>query len=341
MKRRELETGDVLKRGEWALMKRRRRGDVRASVAILLLILVSACGGVGKDSSQSDRRDSSASSSSSETERAPQRIISLSPSATEILYGVGAFGRVVAVSDYCDYPAEVKNLPRVGGWNNPNLEQIAALRPDLVVFAEAQSQFVKDKIEALGIRALSIPSNTLEDAFTSIEEIGRATKTEREAGRLLAETRAEIDDVRARTRDLPRRRVLCVVDRVPGTLRDLYAATEGSFIAQLVDVAGGESIAPSATSGWGKITKEAVVALDPEVIIDMVQSPQGKFAEDPQAVWRELPTVRAIRDGRIHQIRDTSVIHPSQFVGNTARRFAEIIHPEAFAKTAATSDAPR
>ena len=62
----------------------------------------------------------------------PARIISLTPSTTEILYGVGAFDRVVAVSDYCTYPPDVKKLPRVGGWNNPNMEQIAALRPDLV-----------------------------------------------------------------------------------------------------------------------------------------------------------------------------------------------------------------
>lgn len=331
--------------------KRAATGNGRALLVAVMLMLVAACGGgggsrserdAGSSSQQGEQRASSPSSaSSSPVEQSPQRIVSLSPSATEILHGVGAFGRVVAVSNYCEYPAEVKGLPRVGGWNNPNLEQIAALRPDLVVFAEAQSQFIKDKIEALGIRALSIPSNSLEDVYTSIAEIGRATKNEREAEQLLRETRAKVDDVRARTRDLPRRRVLCVVDRVPGTLRDLYSATEGSFIAQLIEAAGGESIAPSAKSGWGKITKEAVVSLDPEVIIDMVQSAQGQFAEDPQAVWRELGTVRAVRDRRIHQIRDTSMIHPSQFVGDTARHFAELIHPEAFGNTSAVSDAQR
>lgn len=337
-----------MKRRKSGAAGRQRRGDgaVRqpattkrcAALLALMLIAVAACGdgsgsGGGGDagSSQPEKRAASSASPSS-VEQAPQRIISLSPSATEILHGVGAFGRVVAVSNYCEYPPEVAGLPRVGGWNNPHLEQIAALKPDLVVFAEAQAQFIKDKIEALGIRALSIPSNSLDDVYMSITEIGRATGNEREAGQLLNETRAKVDDVRARTRDLPRRRVLCVVDRVPGTLRDLYSATQGSFIAQLIEAAGGESIAPSARSGWGKITKEAVVSLDPEVIIDMVQSPQGQFAEDPQAVWRELPTVRAVRDRRIHQIRDTSMIHPSQFVGDSARHFAELIHPEAFSR---------
>lgn len=261
----------------------------------------------------------------------PRRIISLTPSTTEILAGVGAFERVVAVSDYCTYPPEVKDLPRVGGWSNPNLEQLAALRPDLVVFWDSQAQFVKDKIEAMGIRTLSVPSRSLEDAFTAIEQIGRATGNEAEAERLLQQTRQTVETVRVRAAPLPRRRVLCVVDRVPGTLRDLYTAADGSFLVELIEAAGGESIAPPAQGGWGKLQKEAVLALDPDVIIDlMIHKTEGKFAEDTLAVWRELPALRAVREGRVYALREETMLHPSQFVGDTARRFAELIHPEVF-----------
>jgi iron complex transport system substrate-binding protein len=264
----------------------------------------------------------------------PQRIISLSPNTTELLYGIGAFSRVVAVSDYCDYPPEVKDLPRIGGWQNTNLERLASFQPDLVVMAEPQAPFIKDRLDALKIPNLVVPSRSLEDVYKAMEQLGRATGNTREAQELIDKTRAQVEDVRARTRNLPRRRVLCVVDRVPGTLRDLYSATKGTFFVELIEAAGGESIAPTAESGWGKITKEAVVALDPEVIIDMVQAAQGKLGEDPQAVWRELPRVRAVRDGRVYPLRETSVLHPSQFVGDTARRFAELIHPEAFTNEA-------
>ncbi|HEX7955947.1 MAG TPA: helical backbone metal receptor, partial [Pyrinomonadaceae bacterium] len=133
----------------------------------------------------------------------PARIVSLTPSTTEILHGVGAFGRVVAVSDYCTYPPEVNSLPRVGGWNNPNLEQIASLRPDLIVFSDAQAQFVKDKVEAAGIRTLSVPSQTLEDAYKAIEMVGRATGDEEASTKLLAQTRAGVDAVRQATERLP------------------------------------------------------------------------------------------------------------------------------------------
>src|SRR5438045_761409 len=223
--------------------KNRRAPSLLFVTLLALLALVAAC------NRSSNTRVSSSPSSK------PARILSLSPNTTEILAGLGAFDRVVAVSDYCTYPPEVDKLPRVGGWNNPNMEQIAGLRPDLVVFADAQAQFVKDKVEALGARTLAVPGRTLEDAYTAIEQTGRATGDEAAARDLAAQARAGVETVRLATEKLPRRRVLCVVDRVPGTLRDIYTAAGGSFIAQLVEAAGGEAVSPPSSTGWGKMQK--------------------------------------------------------------------------------------
>jgi len=293
-------------------------------IVMLLLCLLAFCTACGNAISPGE------TSLSPQPQARPERIISLSPSVTEILYGVGAFARVIAVSDYCIYPPEAAKLPRVGGWQNTNLERIASLRPDFVIVTEAEAPFIKDRLDGLKIPTLVVPSRKIEDAFTAINQIGRVTGNVREAEQLAAETRAKLEAVRALTKDLPKRRVLCIVDRMPGMLRDLYTATEGSFIAQLIEMAGGESVAPPAENGYGKISKEAVVDLDPEIIIDMVQGAEGTFAEDSQAVWRELPNVRAVREGRVYSLREMSLIHPSQFVGDSARRFAEIIHPDAF-----------
>lgn len=292
-----------------------------AFVALLCVLAVS-CGRGGGESNRAALPES-----------APRRIISLSPSVTEMLHGVGAFGRVVAVSNFCEYPPEVASLPRVGGWNNPNMEQIASLRPDLVVYAAALEPFVKDKLEGLGIRTLGVPDQTVEDSFRAVEQIGRATGNDEQARELNARTRAEIEEVRARVRERPRRRVLCIVDRQPGTLRDLYAATRGSFIAELIEIGGGEPVGPTFKTGWGLVQKEAVASFDPDLIIDLMMQPeQGRLAEDTLAVWGELPQVRAVREGRVRVLRETTLIHPSQFVGRSARVLAETIHPEAFGK---------
>lgn len=296
-----------------------------ALVALIALVALAfvACGGAVKVETNKSAKDASASS-------APQRIISLSPSTTEVLYGVGAFERVVAVSDYDKFPPEVSKLPKIGGWSNTNLEQVATLKPDLVIMTSSQAPLIKDKLDALGVRTVTVPSFTVADALAGIEQIGAVTGREEAARRLVAETQAKLDDVRARTRELPRLRVLCIVDRVPGTLRGLYTATRGSFFAELIEIAGGESIAPPASNGFGQISKEAVVSLNPDIIFDMLQSGEGKLAEDTQEVWRELGSVRAVREGRVYRLNDESMLHPSQFVGDTARKFAALIHPQAF-----------
>ena len=276
--------------------------------------------------------DSSKSESPTIEPGNPKRIISLSPNATDILEGVGAFDRVVAVSDYCSYPPSVASLPRVGGWQNASLEEVASLAPDLVVMAEVQAPFVDSHLQALGIKTLVVPSQSLQDVFTAIDAVGRGVGRQKAAGRLQSEVRAALDGVAGRTRGLPKPSVLCVVDRVPGTLRGLYAATRGSYLSRLIEIAGGRPIAPPATFNYGRIGKEAVVTLDPDVVIDMVQGAQGALAEEPIAIWSELNQIRAVRRGRVHPVRDMFVLHASQFVAQTAELFSQLIHPEVFGK---------
>jgi iron complex transport system substrate-binding protein len=297
-------------------MKRSNRVSIVVALLIALNLLLTGCG------SQQTRR--------AKVEPRPERIVSLSPSVTEILHGIGAWPQVIAVSQFCTYPDDVKSKPRVNGWDKTNLEQVMALKPDFVIGVDAQEPFLRDKLNGLGVRSLFVKSQTLADVLASIGEIGRATGHEQEAIDLSAKTQGEIDAVRKAVADCPHPRVLCVVDRVPGTIRDLYTATRGSYLDELISIAGGESIAPQAEHGYGKINKEAVLTLNPEVIIDMVQGSKGNFGEDPIAVWNELAEVRAVREKRIYSMSDPSVIHPSQFVGHTAQVFARALHPESF-----------
>jgi cobalamin transport system substrate-binding protein len=293
-----------------------KRSNNATALLIAVNLLLASCGG-----RQAQR---------AKVEARPQRIVSLSPSVTEILYGIGAWPQVIAVSQFCTYPEDVKNKPRVNGWDKTNLEQVMALKPDFVIGVDAQEPFLRDKLTGLGVRSLFVKSQTLTDIMASMGEIGRGTGHEPEATELSVKTQAEIDAVRKAIGNRPHPRVLCIVDRVPGTIRDLYTATKGSYLDELISIAGGDSIAPQGNHGYGKINKEAVLTLNPEVIIDMVQGSKGSFGEDPIAVWNELGEVRAVREKRIYPMTDPSVIHPSQFVGHTAQVFAKALHPESF-----------
>jgi cobalamin transport system substrate-binding protein len=297
-------------------MKRSNNATALVALVIAVNLLLASCAG-----RQAQR---------AKVEPRPLRIVSLSPSVTEILYGIGAWQQVIAVSQFCTYPEDVKNKPRVNGWDKTNLEQVMALKPDFVIGVDAQEPFLRDKLTALGVRSLFVKSQTLTDIMASMREIGRGTGHEQEAEELTVKTQAEIEAVRKAVGERTHPRVLCVVDRVPGTIRDLYTATRGSYLDELITIAGGDPIAPVAKHGYGKINKEAVLTLNPEVIIDMVQGSKGNFGEDPMAVWNELAEVRAVRDKRIYPMTDPSVIHPSQFVGHTAQVFARALHPESF-----------
>jgi ABC-type Fe3+-hydroxamate transport system substrate-binding protein len=263
----------------------------------------------------------------------PQRIVSLSPNLTELLYGVGAFGQVVGISEYASYPPEVSKLPTVGGWRNPNYEKLIALRPDLVLIDEGQAPFVADHCKELGIKILVAADQSVQDVYTSISTIGDATGHAAEALKLAQVTRDGLLAVSRKTASLPKIKVVLIIDRTPGTLRDLYTATGGSFLAELVEIAGGKIAfaggGPGSTRGYAKLSKEDLLASDPGVILDFIHGVKSRFAGDPMEAWGEMPELKAVRTRRVMGVNEDYVPHASQRIVQTAELFARLIHPEA------------
>jgi iron complex transport system substrate-binding protein len=258
----------------------------------------------------------------------PRRIVSLSPDITEMLYGIGAFAQVVGVSDYCTYPPEVKQLPSVGGWHNPSLEKIAAMRPDLVLSDVAQAPFVEDHLKALGLKVVTVPDHTIDDVYATIKSLGRFTGHADAAAKLAADTRQQLLQVSQKVIGRSRPGVVLIVDRTPGTLTDLYTAADGSFLAELVSIAGGRSVAPKAANGYGKLSKEDLLAINPDVILDFVHGTPSRFAGNPIEAWSEMPELRAVKKHQVHGVNEDFVPHASQRIVETARLFARLIHPE-------------
>ena len=260
--------------------------------------------------------------------QAPQRIISLSPLTTEILYGVGAFDRVVAVSDYCTYPPAVKNLPRVGGWQTSSLEKIVSLRPDLIVMTDVQAAAMSEQFRRLGFNTVVVPSRSLNDTFVAMEQIGQAVGRTAQASALEKETRATLDGIRDRTKTARKRPVLCVVDRTPGTLREMIVATPGSFLSELVEIAGGKMVngfPPSAI--FGSIRKRSSHSIPRLSSISSTRSTAGSA----KTSWQSGALSRNYGpSGNIGctLFRNEFMLHTSQFVSQSARLLAEVIHPE-------------
>lgn len=238
---------------------------------------------------------------------------------TEILFAIGAGSRVVAVSTYCDRPPRATRLPRVGDFLRPSVESILALEPDVVIGVPTPgNQPAVEQLERLGVRVVTVSDRTLADLWHAIRTIGRWAGREAAARTLVEELSRELDAVRDRAAGLPRRRVLLVVGHDP-----LVAVGSGGYLDELMTIAGGDNVA-RAGGRWPRLSLEAVIAADPEVILDAAMGSES--GGDAGAFWRRLSGLPAVRDGRVRAVRSSALLRPGPRVGEAARELLRWIH---------------
>ncbi|WP_347246177.1 cobalamin-binding protein, partial [Thermogutta sp.] len=262
-----------------------------------------------------------------------RRIVSMAPSITETLFALGCGDRVVAVTDFCEYPPEVRNLPRIGGYINPNLEAVLRLRPDLVV-APAGAEDLPTKLQAMGLHVLTVDHRSIDGVFDSLSILGKALGVEHRAEELAATWRKRLDSIAQRCRGQPRPRVLVVVDRPLETsrLQNLCAAGSDGFLNKLVELAGGENVLGNSAVAFPIISAETVLRLNPEVIIE-IQA--GKEIPDDHrvewlAAWEEVKEVAAVQNRRVYLLGKDVPVVPGPRMINLAEILARCIHPECF-----------
>ena len=258
----------------------------------------------------------------------PARIVSLSPSLTHIVYALGEFDSIVGVTIYSEFPPEAAKLPKVGGWVNPNFEAVVALRPDAVLLMKDQDSMFGDKLRTLGLRTVIVNGNdSVADIIDTIEFLGRLLDREDKAKEVAGHVEASIAAVKKRTENLPRKKVLLVVGRNPGTLEDIYVIGQNNYINELIEIAGGENVVKNERFSL-KLTREAILTLDPDVIIE-VNHEQPDKEEEIVEIWNGLPEARAVRNGEVYILPTTVVLHPSQTIAEGAGVLAGVLHPEA------------
>jgi iron complex transport system substrate-binding protein len=262
--------------------------------------------------------------------KAPTRIVSLAPSITETLYAIGSGDQIVGVTDFCNFPPEAQSKPKVG-YSHANIESIVALQPDLVL---APREFLRadvlGKLEQLKIPTFIVEARTVDDIPVKIQTIGRMLERSQAADRVAMEVRQRLKALHSRTQKLAPRRVLYVLSSLP-----LITVGPGSFIHQLIELAGGENVAAGAPSSYPRLSIEEVLTKDPEIIIFPVGSVEG-IPPDQQELWRRWPSISAVRHGRFHQISSDLLNRPGPRMPEGLELLTRIIHPEVFPDTAAT-----
>jgi iron complex transport system substrate-binding protein len=249
----------------------------------------------------------------------PQRIVSLAPSNTEILFALGLGDRVVGVTDYCDYPPEALNKTKVGGYANPDIEKIVALNPDLVLVAYGTPMDVINSLVGLGLTVFGIKTTDLDDLLNDIRRVGEITDKEVEAQALTSAMASRIQAVTNQTEELEQRpRVFYIVWHDP-----LWTAGSGTFINELIEKAGGVNIFGNVT-GYPMVSIEDVLARDPEIII------ASEWSYDWAMNATELASTNASQTGRIYTLDDDLVQRPGPRLVKGLEWFAYLIHPEIF-----------
>ena len=250
------------------------------------------------------------------------RIVSLAPSVTETLFALGAGPDVVGVSQYCDYPPQVRDLPRVGSFLTPNLEAIIALRPTLVVGLELSSDVRQIRaLNSMGYQVLLVSDDSLQQIETSIEKVGARINRQDQAHRLVAQIQAQIAMVQNRLAHAKPLRALMLVGHQP-----IVAVGPGTYLDELMRIARADNIADAVDQQWPHLGMEFIIAMRPEVVLD------GAMGTDQSSssFWEKYPTIPAVRDHRIYGYAEDPMLHSGPRVGQSLELIARKIHPEAW-----------
>ena len=255
----------------------------------------------------------------------PERIVAMLPSQTETFCAVGACDKLVGTDNYSNYPEQVRDLPKLGGFRSADVEDIVALEPDLVLVAASAGELA-ETLGGLGLTVFASGAHSGQTYESTLEEflfLGKLVNREAEAQALVETTRSQVDAVGALTADAPRPQVYYEISD------SLYTASPASFTGALIEKAGGENVIPAQLGAFPQVDPEFVLERNPEVII-LADAPSGTSVES----LRERPgwaNLEAVGSGRVYELDQTQVDVLSRSgprMVEAVRLLAQLLHPE-------------
>jgi iron complex transport system substrate-binding protein len=260
----------------------------------------------------------------------PERLISLAPSTTEILFAIGLAPKLVATDDFSDYPAEAKNLPKIGGLNGAyNFEQIIALKPDLIFAAGITAPEAIAKLEELKLPVVVVGAEktSFESVFADIALVGQATGQDAQAKQVITAMKDQLAALNAKLATAKEKPlVYWELDATDPTKP--FSVGPGNFVGDMIALAGGTNVFEKVESPFPQVSAEQVVAANPDVII-LSDAAYGITVESvlKRPGWQ---VITAVKQQRVAPIDDNLVSRPGPRLVEGLEATARIIHPELF-----------
>jgi len=254
----------------------------------------------------------------------PQRIISVVPSATEMLFAFGLADRVIAVGDYDQLPPGTENKPRIGGLLNPNVEKIIEYKPDLVITYGSQD-ILRDRMKELGIRIYPFTHGSITETLEYMMALGHTVGAEDRAKEIEQRIRKTFADIREHA-PAHHPKVLLVHSRGVGVLGSLYSIGKNAFQNELIEIAGGVNVFSDVDKEVMQPSIEAIVERGPEIIIETLPSgmPEGE-AQRRVKDWNALAKLPAVMNQHVFVVGEDYLLVPGPRLDLAARKFAEVI----------------
>jgi iron complex transport system substrate-binding protein len=241
-----------------------------------------------------------------------ERIVSVAPNLTELLFAAGAAEQIVAVSAYSDYPEAAKSLPQVGDAFRLDYERIVALAPTIAVIWETGTPAgVRERLESLGIRVVGIPTHRLDDIAAGLIELGEVAGTQAVAAQAAADFRARLAALREQYRDRPLLRVFVQIDDAP-----LFTIGGGHLISEIVELCGGLNLFAKETALALPVDLESVLVRAPQVILSTDDG-------DPAVYWSRFGEIEAVAAGKVFRAPADLLARPSPRIVEGAARVCE------------------
>jgi len=249
----------------------------------------------------------------------PARIVSLAPANTEIVAELGALDRLVGVTTYCDYPAEVADIEKVGDFIGPNLEAIAALDPDVVLLTTGVQAEVVGQLEALGASVVVIDPQDIDGVRRAIEMVGDVIGEPEAAADTVASIELQVEDIGERVEGAP---VRCFLEIAQDPL---FTVGAGTLLNDLIEHAGGENVVTE--QGYVAYSVEQLVQADPDVYLATL----GSMSDPADLAGRPgYAALTAVKEGRVYVLEDNLVSRPGPRVVEGIRQIAAALHPDVF-----------
>lgn len=258
----------------------------------------------------------------------PERIVSLSPANTEILFALGLGDRIVGVTEYCTYPEAALSKDKIGGFSTINTEKIAVLNPDLLVAADGNSEETIAHLRELGYTIITVNADTIDTTLADIRLIGKAAGVDSAAEELVSSMKDDLAEIAEKTKGAEKPTILHCMWTDP-----LWVSGSGTFQDEMISAAGGVNAA-AAEGGWVALTMEKFLTMNPDIIV--VDSGDGMGVGTDDALKNfflkdsRMQSLSAVQNERVYVVNADIIDRGGPRIVEGVEALAEIAHPDIF-----------